>query len=59
MMAFSDIPHADLTLMDLHEECERRIRNLDTTNIMDDEQYEAALDGIVNELISEIEDVWK
>ena len=59
MKQFSSISHEDLTLMDLHEECERRIRNLDTTQIKTDTQYEAAVDRIVNELMSEIEDIWK
>lgn len=59
MREFSGIPHADLTLMDLHKECEKRIRNLDTTQIKTDAQYEAAVNRIVNELISEIEDIWK
>jgi len=59
VMQFSDIPHTDLTLMDLHEEYERRIRCLDITQVKTDVQYEAAIDGIANELISEIEDIWK
>ena len=59
MRQFSDIPHKELTLMDVHEECEKRIRDLDTTNIMSIAQYDVAIAKIVKNLIAEIEDIWK
>lgn len=59
MRGFSDIPRADLTLMDLHEECDRRISRLDPAQFKSDDQYEAAVERIVEELLSELKDIWK